>query len=133
MTLFGDEPPDVRWPCRYQAGRRCTHPGCDPARRVGPQAVARRTDPGTSWQAARSVDRIRESQAQVLAILRRYGPMTDEEIASVAATWPEGTRQSPSGLRTRRAELVDLGVVKDSGLRGKTRSGRSTIVWEAAP
>jgi hypothetical protein len=40
--------------------------------------------------------------------------------------WP---RQSPSGIRSRRAELTDLGLIIDSGRRTVTPSGRPCIVW----
>lgn len=88
--------------------------------------VARATDPTTSWQAARSIskDRLRESQQEVLEILTKHGPLTDEGILYY-------TSQSPSGARTRRAELVALGFVRDSGRRELTKAGRHTIVWEA--
>lgn len=87
--------------------------------------VARRTDPETSWQAARSVKHLRESQTIMLGRLR-VGPATDEDLYR----WPVINKtMSPSGARTRRKELVDMGLVEDSGVRDKTRSGRKTIVW----
>lgn len=93
------------------------------------RAVARRTDPLTSHLAAGSItsERIRRSQAEVLTVLRRYGSMCDESIAEHAKTL--GIVQSPSGLRTRRSELVDLGQIADSGSRVRLRSGRMSIVW----
>lgn len=96
-----------------------------------PYAVARSTDPQTSWEAARSVKDIRKSQQQVLQVFRRHGALSDEAMilrASIA-----GVNQSHSGLRTRRKELVVLGFVRDSGRRDKTESGRFTIVWELVP
>lgn len=99
--------------------------------RHGPMAVARRTDPLTSHLAAASItsERIRKSQADVLRVLSS-GPMCDEQIADRAREL--GVKQSPSGLRTRRAELVDLGQVIDSGERVRLRSGRMSIVWGLA-
>jgi hypothetical protein len=93
-----------------------------------PHAVARATDPETSWAAANSVKDIRKSQEQVLQMFRRYGPLTDEALIARASI--AGIAQSHSGLRTRRNELVTLGFLKDSGERGKTLSGRSTTIWE---
>lgn len=97
--------------------------------------VARTTDPETSKDAAASLsrDKIRETQANILEVLERYGPSCDEEIAiyfQQLASLQDWPRQSPSGLRSRRAELVSAGLVKDSGERTKTASGRQTIVWE---
>lgn len=93
-------------------------------------AVARGTDPQTSWQAAQSIapEDLRASQVQVLDILRRHGPLTDEEIYRFV-----NGEQSVSGARTRRSELVDAGLVRDSGRRATTAAGRQTIVWEAKP
>ncbi len=94
-------------------------------------AVARRTDPQTSWDAARAVTGIRESQGSVLTILEWDGlPMSDEEIQRGLAIRFPGKRWSPSGVRTRRSELVALGLVEDSGQRGRTASGRGTILWQ---
>lgn len=94
-----------------------------------PIARARRTDPETSHEAASSVRRIRETQADVLTVIRKYGPLSDEEISSryKDSGMP---RQSESGLRTRRSELVALGLVADSGRFGYTLSNRKTILWQ---
>jgi hypothetical protein len=97
-----------------------------------PHAVARHTDPWTSHQAAASVDQIRESQKALLTLFRICGHMCDEEIAAHYEEYREAfefPRQSPSGLRTRRSELVDLGLVVNSGQVRRTSSGRRTIVW----
>lgn len=93
------------------------------------QPVARTGDPSTSWDAARSVDLSRRTRTQreILGILGAHGPLTDEEIAGYAAA--RGSLTSPSGLRTRRAELVDRGAVVDTGQRRLTQAGRRTIVW----
>lgn len=97
--------------------------------------VSRTTDPETSRQAAASisVDKMRETQKVILDILDRFGPACDEDIAVMARqleSLGEAPKQSPSGLRSRRAELVTAGLVRDSGERAKTSSGRQTIVWE---
>lgn len=89
-------------------------------------AVARTTDPSTSWAAAASVRNIRRSQTEVLALITE--PLTDEEIQKKAAA--AGVKQSVSGLRTRRSELVDLGLVEDSGLRATTKAGRQSVRWQ---
>jgi len=91
--------------------------------------VARWTDPETSWQAARSVAHVRESQAKVYACLALKGPSTDEEI--VAFHRETFGPVSVSGCRTRRRELVDRGLVLDTGRRSKTAAKRNTIVWRA--
>lgn len=54
-------------------------------------------------------------------------PMTDEEIFTALAQ--HGYVMSPSGARTRRKELVDLGLVEDTGVTILTKSGRGAIVW----
>jgi hypothetical protein len=91
-------------------------------------AVARRTDPHTSWAAAKSLDptALRESQSYILGLLQDHGPMTDEELVAIT----DG-KVSPSGTRTRRSELVAKGLVYDTGKRVVLRSGRHAIVWAA--
>jgi predicted ArsR family transcriptional regulator len=86
---------------------------------------ARPTDPETSWAAARSItdEQVSRSQRIVYAVLQSRGPMTDEELVSLVA-------MSPSGTRTRRKELVEEGLVRDSGNRKFTKTGRQAVVWE---
>lgn len=96
-------------------------------------ARARTTDPDTSHAAALSLSShaIRDTQQEVLDVLREYGPLTDRSI--LAILWnTKGKTQSPSGLRTRRSELVDLGLVVDTGRRNTAPSRRQEIVWAAA-
>jgi hypothetical protein len=92
------------------------------------QPVARRTDPETSHQAASSVHDVRESQWRIFILLNELDGATDEElVANVRSLgWP----MSDSGVRTRRHELVQHGMVYDSGDRRLTRSNRQTIVWK---
>lgn len=94
-----------------------------PPRACG-HAHSRRTDPETSHAAARSVSRVREARERILRALKTHGPMTDGEIFPHVHNF-----MSPSGARSRRNELVDEGLVEDSGKRGLTESGRATIVW----
>jgi hypothetical protein len=92
-------------------------------------ARARRTDPKTSQRAAASVQRVRDNQQAVLKILEIYGPLTDEQLVGLYGRASQNNehrfpKQSPSGLRTRRHELVELGKVRDSSKREKLASGR---------
>lgn len=91
-------------------------------------ARARGSDPITSHAAADSVTRIRMSQAHILAIITEYGPISDSEIYARLEM-----KMSPSGARTRRAELVERGFVVDSGSRERLESGRFSILWKASP
>ena len=106
-----------------------------------PEAVARSTDPGTSWEAARSItpEKLRKDQAAVLHAIKRWGPLTDEALDAHFSRFrttppsPDFRTLSPSGVRTRRSELVSMGLVRDSGRKDTLRSGRKAIVWEAVP
>jgi len=80
-------------------------------------------------------------QGAVLACLHRNGPMTDERLIDRYAamvghpmTWHGTTtvvpRQSDSGIRTRRAELVRRSKVKASG-KTRVSSGGLATVWKA--
>lgn len=90
---------------------------------------ARPSDPETSHVAADGIspDDLRQSQVQVLLLFREEGPFTDERLVELCRE--RGVKQSPSGLRTRRSELVDKGLLEDSGDRQETMFGNPAIVW----
>ena len=94
---------------------------------------ARRSDPQTSHAAAASVNNITKTQ-RVIFYLLLSKPSTDVDGLRVYRI-AEGKKIAPmvseSGYRSRRAELVKLGLAKDSGDRVKLPSGRSAIVWQA--
>ncbi|HSV39795.1 MAG TPA: hypothetical protein VLI04_13645 [Nocardioidaceae bacterium] len=94
-----------------------------------PYQLARKTDPQTSLDAAKSLVavRITRTRQAILECLRQHPDgLTDEQIASALHHMA-----SPSGLRTRRSELFAAGLVADSTRRGTTRAGRKTIIWIA--
>lgn len=95
------------------------------------QARARKTDPVTSHEAAASHAplELNEKRRAVLAVLRTVGPMADEQWIGEYFDRMDGglLAQSQSGLRTRRAELVEMGLV---GQFGETKiRNRRVIVW----
>jgi len=91
-------------------------------------AKARNTDPQTSHEAADSVKDITATQEYVLKALRK--PRNDSELVEAFRSLRTAPRASESGIRSRRSELVNLGLVVDSGRRIKTPAGRNSIVWE---
>jgi hypothetical protein len=91
---------------------------------------ARLTDPDTSHQAAESVDNLTETKKAIFYLLKY--PMTDAmliESYRMLVNINEAPTASESGIRSRRAELVDDGLVMDTGNRLKSPSGRNMIVW----
>jgi hypothetical protein len=89
---------------------------------------ARLTDPETSHEAAESVRDVSETQQRILDLLTNK-PQTDFQLVENYRRWNFGWF-SESGIRSRRAELVSMGKVQDSGNREKLPSGRNAIVWE---
>lgn len=79
----------------------------------------------TSVEAAES---IAPSVPKIASIVYEYAAMrgtqgfTDEEMNQYFET-------HKSSYRARRAELVDRGLIEDSGLRVKGPNGRNMIVW----
>ena len=97
---------------------------------VEQSAHARRTDPGTSHEAARSV-KVTKGQAQVILLLQRMGrPVTHEDLVWAAGNEP-GITLTPSGIRTRCHELAVAGKVVQDG-ETRTRSGRRALLWRLA-
>jgi hypothetical protein len=100
------------------------------------RAHARNTDPATSHAAAASVLDITQTQFVILNLLKNA--MTDYELVDlygVARAYDEEfvPRASESGIRSRRSELVDRGMVLDSGLRETLPTGRKAILWQLNP
>jgi hypothetical protein len=94
------------------------------------KSMVRSGAPETSVLAAKcAASRRFQIQQRVLRELVRRGPMTDEMLVSLK----EFEKTPPSSVRSRRAELVRMGlVVHDLGLAAKTRYGGSTRVWRIA-
>lgn len=93
--------------------------------RLDKPSRARRTDPATSHAAI--PDNLTVGQQAVLDVLAR-GPNCDEVLADLL----DGVI-APSGVRTRRSELVTFGLVVDTGTTVTTRSGKQSVVWALAP
>jgi len=102
---------------------------------LGGRAHARTADPETSHAAAASLRplKLTKGRREILEILRTVGrPLTDEQIYEVHLARVEYghalTKLSPSGARTRRAELVRGGLVEPAGIC--TRPGeRAMTLW----
>lgn len=96
---------------------------------------ARATDPWTSWAAAHSVGDLRPRQAAVLHLFTVYGPLSLSQLVGhyeaairrgvAPGGCPALPRQSPSGVRTRAKELVDLRYLENTGRTRKNETGRT--------
>ena len=93
---------------------------------------ARTLDPETSHEAAESVQNITETQEAIYKLLRQ--PMTDQQLIAFyreLVEFGKAPMASESGIRSRRAELVQLSLIEAKG-DSKTWSGRRCIVWGQA-
>lgn len=99
-------------------------------------AHARRGDPEESHAAARSIENLTERRRDVLCVLgEASAPLADVELAQHyerfvqvgLGGWREIQRQSASGIRTRRAELVSMGLVARTG--STVIGGRKHATW----
>lgn len=97
--------------------------------------LARNTDPQTSHDAPGSKEQRQTVRDAVLKIFEHYQHLTDEELVSVYIAdravlgFPSS---SPSGIRTRRSELVAQGLIELDGRIRITQSGRRALVWKLA-
>lgn len=94
-------------------------------------ATARISDPTTSHDAAASVTNYISVQHAILDVVARWGPLTDEAIADHVSRLPMKT--TPSGLRTRRKELVELGMLRANPRKVRISTGRLSTRWELNP
>lgn len=92
-----------------------------------PAAHARRTDPSTSHEAASkfTAKKLTEIQQQVLLLFKSRRELTDLDLQ-------QAFNFSGSTHRTRRSELVERGLVRNSG-RKKFQDGSNRIIWEIVP
>jgi hypothetical protein len=94
-----------------------------------PFCVTRSTDPDTSLAAARTaIAHSGTIRRHVLDILRR-GPLTDQQLVTYFAE--HDIVGTPSGIRTRRKELADDGIVFRHEVDGITDTGRKAARWYA--
>jgi len=77
--------------------------------------------------------KLRASHRRVIQLFRTYGAMTDQEALETAIA--DGWKVSPSGLRSRRAEVTPPRGrgIRDSGKKRQTELGFNATVWEIDP
>lgn len=93
--------------------------------------AARATDPWTSKDAAMRAA-VAPLQDRLIYLFEQTFPMTDDELIaeySRAASHLHWAPASPSGIRSRRSELVHMGYLIDTGKTRLTTTGRHSIVW----
>lgn len=99
------------------------------------EAHTRRGDPDTSFEAAeRASKNLSAARRAVLGLFMAANkPMTDHDMIfaynEMHKTVPGLPKQTDSGLRTRRSELVRAGKVRFSGTYGVTPSGGRSRQW----
>jgi hypothetical protein len=89
-------------------------------------AVARRTDPETSHQAAEAITPQTGSirlQVEAFAISKGERGFIDEELSKAFEA------SDVSSYRTRRAELTEVGTICDSGRTKANEGGRQCVIW----
>ena len=89
-----------------------------------PHQLTRASDPQTSYEsAARVVPKLRELQRIVFETHQAHpGGLTDFDLENICGS-------HGSTYRTRRAELTEMGLLRDSG-RKKLQNGRNRVVWQ---
>lgn len=121
--------PSTRWPGHIHVERvdGTTDLHVLPHHILGPNV--RTTDPITSHQAARSQTpaKVRSEHRLVLELLR-WEPLTDFDLAERASQTLQRKVKSVS-IGKRRGELRDLGLVADSGLKGRSDTGFAAVRW----
>lgn len=75
--------------------------------------------------------KVTPSQAEVYKVLKSNGKGLPDHALVPLAQHVSGVRLSSSGIRTRRKELTDAGLVVAAAKTAKTGSGRTAQVWKA--
>jgi hypothetical protein len=91
-------------------------------------ARARVGDPETSHEAADALNahELSDLQAKVLAWFKSHKSGTDEQLERD----PQFRDLAPSTARKRRSDLLEMGLIRDSGKRELNSRNRSMVVWE---
>lgn len=84
----------------------------------------------TSLDAKPGPVKVRESQSAIYKLFKQRKRMTDYRMLQILEE--KGLAYSPSGARTRRSELVKMGLLVDTGKREVLPSGKKAIVWGLA-
>jgi hypothetical protein len=94
------------------------------------KGAARVSDPVTSHQAAaaQTPAKMRDAHRAILAVLLDHGPCTDFDLARHVSA-AIGKTIIPTSIGVRRKELATLGLVADSGHKGKSDTGSPAIRW----
>lgn len=95
-------------------------------------AHARLTDPQTSHDAAASVTNISKVQKAILSLLQA-SPMCDEKLIEQYRIWQQTDDRFPAvtdqSIRSRRAELVKMGLLEPAHWREQLSTGNMGQVW----
>jgi hypothetical protein len=92
----------------------------------------RTNDPITSHLAAKSVRHLTETQKAIMRILWRK-QMNDVDLVNAynaQVNAGKAPMASQSGIRSRRAELVERGFIAPTGRLEKLATGRMAIIWK---
>jgi hypothetical protein len=71
--------------------------------------------------------KVNENQLAVYTVIRDFGPLPDHALVPIAQH-VLNTPQSSSGIRTRRKELLDLGLVEPNGVT-RTGANRTATIF----
>lgn len=72
---------------------------------------------------------VTDNQAEVYEALKQFGPLPDVALVPLAQHIGR-SKQSSSGLRTRRRELQNRGLIQETGQTVQMPSGRKARVHE---
>lgn len=110
-------------------GRQGRIQGMPPFNPRALESLVRPTDPETSFEAADAIEpHLRLLQERVLQLFHDFGPMTQHALIDL---YRERHGHAPeSTIRTRCAELVEVGLIADTGARRLLPSGRRAVIWQ---
>lgn len=95
-------------------------------------AQARSTDPQTSHDAAASVNNISKVQKAIMSLLQA-SPMCDEKLIGQYRIWQQTDDRFPAvtdqSIRSRRAELVAMGIIEAAPYKEQMSTGNWANVW----